>query len=94
MHIFQAGDAHVFLGGAEAERFGGGGFAFQDEVCAGLDARGPFGGPGGTGAQHEDTRGGGGLGHESDGLKQEWPATLVVGEDAEGGACGGLEEGG
>jgi hypothetical protein len=81
MHVFQAGDAHVFLGGAEAERFGGGGFAFEDEVSAALDARGPFGGAGGTGAQHEDAGGGGGLRHESDGLQEERPAALVVGED-------------
>ena len=79
MHVFEAGDAHIFLGGAEAERLGDGGCALQDEVCAALHTRGPLRGAGGTGAQHEDPGGGGGLRHESDGLQEQRPAALVVG---------------
>ena len=87
--VFEAGDLDVFLGSAETERFRGGRFAFENEISARFDARGPFGGASGTGAQHEDTRGGGGLRHESDGLKQERPAALIGGEDGEGGdGCG------
>ena len=52
---------------------------------------GHSGEPAGSRAQDEDAGGGGGLGHESDGLEEERPAALIVGEDGESGEGGGVE---
>ena len=76
----------------KAKRLGGGGFAFEDQIRAVFDARGPFGGAAGSGAQDEDVGGSGGLRQESDGLQQEGPAALIFGEDAESGKGSGLGE--
>ena len=93
MHVLQAGDAYILLGGAKTEQLGGGRFAFKNQIRARIHPRGPFRRPRGSGSQNEDARGDRRLGHESDGLQEEGPAALVVGEHRKGWERCGSQQG-